>query len=201
MDTGPYTHEEYKDCLQKLFLVGKYSGIHLDTLRILQQVEPKSILDIGCGDGAMLASLAKHFPQARCHGIDISQEAISHANPAHNLTFSCTTTLEDADVVMATLVLHHIDDKELKDFLQNAYFHAKKLVVINDLQRSLLSKALFRLISKPLFANRLISHDGIISIEKGFIKEELKALIEPLEAAKYTIRWRFPFRWQVLIWK
>ncbi len=201
MDIGAYTPSEYKECLEKLFLVGKYSGIHRDTRRILKKVMPKSILDIGCGDGRLLRSLGIHFPEAACLGIDISQEAIDHAKAEKNIRFCCQKTFIQADVIMATLVLHHLDDDEITPFLQSAYMQANKVVIINDLQRSRLSRELFRMIAKPLFSNRLISHDGIISIEKGFTKRELQAFIAPIEPKRYTIRWRCPFRWQVLLWK
>lgn len=198
MDLGHYSAEEYKECLQKLFLVGKYSGIHHDTVKTLETINPESILDVGCGDGALLSAIAERFPNTTCHGIDISKEAIGYAKSSHNVTFSCRDTLEPADVIMATLVCHHMSDEELERFLHEAYQNAKKHVLINDLQRSRAAKALFRLISGPLFSNRLISHDGIVSIERGFTKKELENFLAPYP---HEIRWRLPFRWQVLIWK
>lgn len=197
MDLGHYTPHEYKDCLHKLSRVGKFTGIYRDTFNVLHALQPKTILDVGCGDGKLLTAISEKLPNTFCHGIDISQEAISHAKASDRVRFSCSSSIEKADVIMATLVCHHMTDEEITTFIHEAYTHANHLVLINDLQRSRLAKWLFKCISRPLFSNRLISHDGIVSIERGFKKNELKALI-PYPC---TIRWRFPFRWQILIWK
>ena len=205
MDLGPehYTEAEYEECLKKLFLVGKYTGLHRDTFNVLKSVQPKTLLDVGCGDGALLAAVAKKLPSTLCYGIDISSKAISHAQQykSKNVDFACQDSLQPADIVMANLVCHHMADDELGAFLQKAYASAGQLVLINDLHRHKMAKALFSTISGPLFSNRLISLDGITSIERGFLRCELEALIGKIAPASYQIRWRFPFRWQVLLWK
>ncbi len=205
MDLGPdyYTKAEYEECLKKLFLVGKYTGLHRDTYKLVKSLKPKTLLDVGCGDGALLAAIAKKLPECKSLGIDISDEAIQHATRYRqaNLNFSCTQILQPADIIMANLVCHHMTNSELEEFLHQAYQKAGRLVLINDLQRHKVAKALFGLLSGPLFSNRLISLDGITSIERGFHKHELKGLLNNVAPNSWEIRWRFPFRWQVLIWK
>ena len=205
MDLGPshYTQTEYEGTLKKLFLVGKYIGIHRDTIRVLDACKPKTVLDVGCGDGAFLSLVAKRFPESSCLGIDISSQAIKQATryKGANIDFACTDKLASADVIMANLVCHHMADVELKQFLQQAYEQAHRLVLINDLQRHRIAKALFSMLSGPLFSNRLISNDGKVSIERSFWRSELEAHLKKLCPNSYTISWRFPFRWQVLIWK
>jgi 2-polyprenyl-3-methyl-5-hydroxy-6-metoxy-1,4-benzoquinol methylase len=39
-----------------------------------------TVLDVGCGEGAVLTILAKKFPQSTFRGYDLSHEAINHAN-------------------------------------------------------------------------------------------------------------------------
>lgn len=205
MDLGPeyYTEAEYEECLKKLFLVGKYTGLHRDTFNVLEALQPKTVLDVGCGDGALLAAVAKRLPNTLCYGIDISSKAISHAQQYKNknVDFACQDRLQPADVVMVNLVCHHMADDELGAFLHKAYASAERLVLINDLHRHKMAKALFGVISGPLFSNRLISHDGITSIERGFVRCELDALIGKIAPVSYQIKWRLPFRWQVLLWK
>ena len=202
MDLGPayYSKKEYEECLQKLFLVGKYCGIHRDTYKLLRAIEPKTIVDIGCGDGAFLAAVAKKMPHTTCVGTEVSAEALAVAHKGENLTFLHQEGAVEADVIMTTLVLHHLPDEAISPFLHELYSKAKKAVIINDLDRHFLAKLLFTLVSKPLFRNRLISHDGAISIERGFRKKELIAHIAKITQS-YSIRWRFPFRWQVVLWK
>jgi 2-polyprenyl-3-methyl-5-hydroxy-6-metoxy-1,4-benzoquinol methylase len=203
MDQGLYTPQEYEECLQKLFLVGKYARIHRDTYKLLDTLQPKTILDVGCGDGAFLAAIAKRYPKTGCVGIDISEEAIGYAvrRSGENLHFRLQDKVEPAELIMVNLVCHHMTDSELEAFLLSACDRATKAVLINDLQRHKLAKILFRIISGPLFSNRLISHDGLVSIERGFWKSELETLIKKLPVSSYAIKWRFPFRWQVILWK
>ena len=52
-------------------------GIRLDLQKIAELVQPKSrVLDIGCGDGALLYHLA-HTKQVDGRGIEISQEGVN----------------------------------------------------------------------------------------------------------------------------
>ncbi|HEX2152871.1 MAG TPA: peptide chain release factor N(5)-glutamine methyltransferase [Acidimicrobiia bacterium] len=41
--------------------------------------DPRTIVDIGCGSGVLAIALARRFPRAEVHGVDISEEAISLA--------------------------------------------------------------------------------------------------------------------------
>jgi len=203
LDLGPcyYSREEYSDCLEKLYRIGNLTGINQESLSLIKKIAPSSIVDVGCGGGLFLRGLAATFAEIQCIGIDCAKEAIDFAKPyeQNNLSFFCTKEIPPADVVMATLVLHHLRDAELPEFLEKCYQAANKAVIINDLQRSRTSKALYKLISRWLFSNRLISHDGAISIARGFRKGELRQLFSPFEQVE--IRWRVPFRWQVIIWK
>jgi len=60
-------------------------GIRLDLQKIAELVQPKSrVLDIGCGDGALLYHLT-HTKQVDGRGIEISQEGVN-ACVAHGLS-------------------------------------------------------------------------------------------------------------------
>ncbi len=48
-------------------------------LAALQHLEPESIVDLGCGSGALTTSLIERWPAARITGIDTSTEMIAHA--------------------------------------------------------------------------------------------------------------------------
>ncbi len=41
-------------------------------LEALEKNPPKKIIDLGCGDGRILFAIAHQFPQAICHGAEIS---------------------------------------------------------------------------------------------------------------------------------
>lgn len=211
-----YTLQEYEDCLDQLARVGRLLGGDKATFSAIDpSLNPHNILDVGCGGGHFTIELAKRFPKAQVVGMDISMQAIAYAQKKlqetalKNVTFTLSNspTLSypenSFDLVTATLVCHHLSHDQLIDFLNRAYKIANKQVIINDLHRNSLAYYGFAAIATPLFSNRLITHDGLISITRGFTKSELSYFLSeaniPLERCK--ISWHWPFRWIVAIEK
>lgn len=217
MDLGPefYTEKEYDDCLFKLDRVGRWLGGDQATFKALQNVSPKSILDVGCGGGFFTIKLAKMFPEAKVVGIDISQEAILFAKkqlakmpkPPLNVVFlhqndkKLMEPKKSFDIVLSTLVCHHIPDKDLSDFIQRCCSIAKKKVILNDLHRHPIPYYLFKMISPVFFRNRLIQHDGPISNLRAFKRHELEKYLTDagIPSSCYSIKRRWAYRWVVEI--
>ena len=213
MDLGPefYTHQEYRDCLKKLGVIGKWLGGNRATLWALRSLDNifRSIIDVGCGNGALAHMFAQKFSNVRVVGVDIDQDAIKAAQEkpgTSNLTFqhqkntSLLSLGQIYDVVHICLVCHHMTDDELVQFLVECKTVARKAIVINDLQRSLISYMLFWVVS-PLFFNRMTRYDGLLSIKRGFRKAELKNYLKQAGFAEhqYTITWHWAFRWVVVV--
>ncbi len=214
MDLGPayYTVEEYKDCLHKLGIIGTLLGGDQATLSAFAQLpsSPLSILDVGCGNGAFACKLARYYPQAHVVGIDIAPEAIALAqqyssqNPHLLFEYRQSPELSEPaksyDVITATLLCHHLTNEQFIQFLQAANTIARKAIILNDLQRHWLAYMLFWLIS-PLFNNRLIRYDGLLSIKRGFTRPELVDILKAAGFAsrKYKIEWKWAFRWVITI--
>lgn len=215
LDLGPshYSQEEYDDCMVQLARIGKLLGGDKASLQMFYNL-PKvgTILDVGCGGGTFAIELARKFPHVEITGIDISPQAIKFANKQlkgknlNNVHFEVPSNLESFashsfDVVTSTLVCHHLNDEQLIDFLRQSYRVAKQAVVINDLHRHWLAYSSFRIIAQIFFPNRLIYHDGLLSIKRAFKKHEwikyLNAAGIPLEQC--SISWHWAFRWVVCI--
>lgn len=210
-----YTKEEYRDCLKKLGSVGRLLGGNLATLSAFKKLkhEPTTILDVGCGGGDFTRLLAKKYPQAEVVGIDYSKAAIEYAKeqPQNvklpNLTFKVPDTLElnaplkSFDVVTATLVCHHMTDQELVDFLVRAANVARKAIILNDLHRHPLAYLSYFILNPILFRNRLITHDGLLSIKRSFTRSDWISYLHKagFKEYQYTIKWKFPFRWIITI--
>lgn len=214
LGAGHYTKEEYNDCLRQLERVGKWLGGDRATLRAFQELPkaPRSILDVGCGGGFLTRKLAERYPEAEVVGIDIDPLAIDYANQhsgphPKNLRFEHRTAKELADplncydVVTTTLVCHHMDDKTLTSFLKKATGVAREALILNDLHRHWLAWGSFALIAPLLFHNRLITHDGLLSIRRAFKKEDWINLLETSGIApeRTSLDWFFPFRWIVKV--
>lgn len=213
-----YSPAEYEDCLKKLFRVNYLLGIFRDTRRLIKRLLPiQSLVDVGCGNGLFLLHLHSYFPSVQMAGLDLSPDAITAAQKqlaqwnAKGITPPVDFQLQkepefrysknSVDIVLATLVCHHLTDEELVDFFQRALFAAKKAVILHDLYRHKAAEWLFALFSPLFVRNRLIQHDGIISIRRSFIRRDWQALLAKAGIKNYQLRLRFPFRWQLILWK
>ncbi|MBA2653286.1 MAG: methyltransferase domain-containing protein [Tatlockia sp.] len=219
MDLGQdfYTQEEYEHCLKKLFTINQLMGIFRHTVKLLKRF-PKDadLVDVGCGGGLFLLNLTNYFPDMKMLGLDISEKAIHLAEKelerwkqkkgGINLSFQLehqpelSLKQQSVDIILLTLVCHHVDDEDLIVFLKKANDIARKGLIINDLHRHPIAYWYYKFLS-PLFRNRLIRHDGLISIEKGFTRKELERLLKLATIKNYRIKWCFPFRWSILILK
>jgi SAM-dependent methyltransferase len=87
-------------------------------MRRTGQAAPAAMLEVGCGDGAVLSAMRRHAPQARLVGAEISHSAADLARQRPDVaavhTFDVGAPLPFADgefpLVFATHVLEHVDD-------------------------------------------------------------------------------------------
>lgn len=70
-----YRHQRYfYDATRKYYLLGRDRMI-----RRLDMAPRQSLLEIGCGTGRNLALAARHYPDIRLYGLDISSEMLASA--------------------------------------------------------------------------------------------------------------------------
>ncbi|AHE67601.1 methyltransferase domain-containing protein [Legionella oakridgensis] len=220
MDLGSdfYTKEEYEQCLRQLFRMNKMLGIFKHTVKVLKNFsKTASITDVGCGGGLFLLHLSKYYPDMQMVGIDISKDAIILAqheleqwrknNKTQNVSFELQGKHElelscnSRDVILLNLVCHHLKDEELIIFLKKAIESVRIGLIINDLHRNTLAYWLYKILCPLFFRNRLIRYDGLVSIERSFTRQELNYLLRRANIYHYQIKWCFPFRWSVVVWK
>ncbi len=218
IDLGPshYTSKQYQNCLYQLDRVGRFLGGDRASFWAFKQLKtsPKSILDVGCGGGLFTQRLAKSYPQATVTGIDLSHEAIDFAKrhlPSDKAPSRVHFLVPDSthlnypthsfDVVTTTLMCHHLKDSELITFLKQAIRVAKHAVIINDLHRHSLAWLGFAAIMPFLFPNRLVWHDGLLSIRRSFTCIDWISLLNEADIPlnRCSITWHWAFRWTVTI--
>lgn len=219
MDLGPlhYSQAEYELCLNRLGRLGRWLGGDRATFRVIDSLQPRplSFLDVGCGGGQFASRLARRYPLSRVVGIDIDASAVEFAlrhqaekaNPLLNLSYRKdsldTLDLPDGsvDVVLATLMCHHLSDEEIVKFLKKACALARRFVIINDLHRHLLAWLSFAAVAPWLFPSRLIFHDGLLSIRKGFVAADWRRYLAAagLAAGRGVMERHWAFRWMVRI--
>lgn len=56
-----------------------FARVHRRLLEAASALEPKRVLDIGCGTGELLMSVARHWPRAELSGVDLSPDMLAKA--------------------------------------------------------------------------------------------------------------------------
>ena len=222
MDDFTLEGEILRDALDKIAKINQLLGGNKLTLQgvqsLINQVSIKkeiTILDIGCGNGDMLRALADYASKNNLNfkliGVDANPFTINHAEelskPYQNITYKCEDIFEDKftalkyDIVLCTLTLHHFKDAEIIKLVSVFYENANIGIVINDLQRSALAYRLFQVLCFVFRLNKMSKEDGLVSILRGFKKEELEEFSKKIHLKKYFIQWKWAFRYQWIIEK
>ena len=98
------------------------------------------------------------------------------------------------DIVMCSQVLHHFDSTDAMTLLREMDRVARVRVVVSDLRRSWIAAAGLWLVSFPLRFHAISRHDGVVSVLRGFTREELADTVINAVALKPVVRQRRGFR-------
>ena len=152
---GPCAFEELRACLQSIARVNRWTRAYYPTLRWLdhlygvlpRQARPVHIVDVGCGYGDLLRRIhlwaADRKLPVKLTGIDLNANAI---RAAREVTLPGTATFlagnaydfkpeEGIDIVVSSLMTHHLEDAEIVTFLDWMESTARLGWFINDLHR------------------------------------------------------------------
>lgn len=114
-----YDKRWYKAGLNDMKRLGPTSR-HVRRLikRLIAPLAFASILDVGCGQGSLLAELARIYPEAHVAGVDVSSSALDLARRKHPAgEFEALNVQEERldaryDLVTCVEVLEHLPDDE-----------------------------------------------------------------------------------------
>ena len=222
MDDLDFQGDEMRDNLEDIRIMNKWFGgnkITIDGLQKLLKNHPKvqevTILDIGCGDGQMLRSCADYGNKKgfrfNCIGIDFNQNILDLAETKSaaypNIKFKKVdifleeNLIPNSDIALFTLFLHHFKDKKIENLLKSTLKKTSKGFIINDLHRSRIAFNFFKMISNVLLKTKTAHHDGLVSIARGFKKNELQAISDKILNQESSIKWRWAYRYQWIMQK
>ena len=222
MDDFAMEGEVLREALDKIAKINQLLGGNKLTLlgvksliATIPETDVITIVDVGCGNGDMLRSLAdygiKNNLNFKLIGIDANNFTSNHALKLSenypNISYRCEDIFDKPfrelkyDIVLCTLTLHHFKEPEILDVMNVFHTNAALGVVINDLQRSAVAYRLFQSLCFVFQLNAMSREDGLISILRGFKKEDLTDFSKKLNLSNYTIEWKWAFRYQWIISK
>jgi hypothetical protein len=181
--------------------------------RVLRKDRPAVVVDIGSGGGDTLREIKKWANsegyRMKLYGIDHKQDCIAYSAGisagSEGISFICDDyrkALEhvaDAEILHASLFCHHLSDEEIGGLI--AFAREKKLtLIINDLERHPVAYYSIKWLTRLLSSSRLVKNDAPLSVLRGFTAREWKQLIEKAGVPRYTIRSKWAFRHEVIIY-
>lgn len=214
IDTGNYTAEEYEDCIGELQLVNRWMGdAHSLKATLLCEIEAQSlasfsILDVGAGSGELLRVAATWARQANRRlsavGLELNERMAESILEDSARFDEITSVRGDAldlpfadaqfDYVMCSLFTHHFVDEQVVQILREMRRVAKRRIFVIDLHRHPLAYFLYTTLGKLVLHNRLLRHDGALSILRSFKSDELLELAQRARLRDIRIERHFPYR-------
>ncbi|WP_271855963.1 methyltransferase domain-containing protein [Patiriisocius marinus] len=221
MDDFALQGKELELLLNDLKRVNKLLGGNAITINGLKKILTHkqsgqiTIVDVGCGDGELLRQCAKFTRKKGWDclfiGIDANEHILKTAEERSTsfpeISYKIMNVLSpkikeiSADVFLCTLFLHHFKNEQISQVLNNFMKQAKIGVVVNDLERSKIAFTLFKLFSAIFIKTRIAKHDGLVSVARGFKKNELFKISEKIAFNNQTIQWKWAFRFQWILFK
>jgi 2-polyprenyl-3-methyl-5-hydroxy-6-metoxy-1,4-benzoquinol methylase len=219
MDDFSLEGEELRDALDKIATINQFLGGNHLTLegvkKLINSEEAITIVDVGCGNGDMLRTLAEYGNKNNLKfnliGIDANAFTIDYAiklsKEYPNISYKCEDIFSEVfakmnyDIVLCTLTLHHFKNNQIDYLILLFNKQARIGIVINDLHRNIVAYRAFQVICWVFRLNKMSKEDGLVSILRGFKKQELIEFSERNKLKKYTIHWKWAFRYQWIIKK
>lgn len=171
------------------------------------------IADLGCGRGDML-QLIKSWAErnkykVRLTGIDANPYIIDAArknllrDPEVELQavniFSEEFQQRKFDIVIGTLFYHHFTDDELVLLFSKLKQQVAIGFIINDIHRHPLAYYSIKLLTWLFSKSSMVKFDAPLSVLRAFTKRELSEILRRSKLYSPSIKWKWAFRWQILI--
>ncbi len=207
--------------LEELAFINHWLGGNAVTLSGLDKVirlnqplqKPLRVADLGCGGGDMLVLMAKWASRKKVNatftGVDanafIVDYARQHTADEPRITYLLQNIFSEEfrqqtfDVVTCTLFCHHFDDQSLVNLLHQLRQQTRVAVVLNDLHRHWLAYYSIAWLTRWFSRSYLVKNDAKLSVWRAFRRRELANLLTAAGFTDFQIRWRWAFRWEVVI--
>jgi len=220
MDDLKCQGEVVDQTLRELDTINRWLGGNRVTISGLQSLlddvnkgRTLRIADIGCGSGEMTALIAKWAlnsgRKVETIGIDANPHiidfAIRNTERLPGLSFKVMNVLDKEfeqqkfDAVVATLFMHHFTSDQLIGLFRRLREQTKLGFVVNDIHRHAIAFHSIRMLTSLLSKSTMVKFDAPLSVRRAFTRPELEAILAKAAIENYSLKWRWAFRWQVVI--
>ena len=212
MDIEPGERGELAACLAELARVNLWLGgrrttlTHLGTLLEATGKRVVRVLDVAAGGGdlaeAMRAWAARRGVELRFTLLDrhpLVLEAVAAA-AREGTTVVRGDALElpfpdgSFDLCVTSLFFHHLEPDQTERALREMRRVARTGVLVNDLVRDRLAWAWILVLSRLFSTNRLVRHDGPLSVRRAYRPEDFRSLARRAGLRDWGVRRHFPYR-------
>ncbi len=204
--------------LEVLGMVNRRFGGVATTQKMVQRVAQVSgvrhlsLLEVAAGLGEVPETAGQRLAR---HGITLDVTLLDRARthlPSDNRTAQSPGVVADAlalpfgdgafDLVSCSLFAHHLSEQQLAQFVREGLRVSRRALLINDLIRHPVHLALVYA-SYPLMRNRVAWLDGLTSVRRSYIPEEIRRLTESAVSpeTRVEITRNYLFRMGVIVWK
>jgi 2-polyprenyl-3-methyl-5-hydroxy-6-metoxy-1,4-benzoquinol methylase len=203
----PCSYGELRACLHDIARVNRLTFAYRPTISWIEALVagressgPLRVVDVGCGYGDTLRRIgawaaARGIP-VTLTGIDLNPDAIRAAKEAtpsaQRIEWIVGDALSDAtsgeiDVVVCSLLTHHLTDPQIVQFLRWMERTARLGWFVNDLHRQPVPYYLFRLMARFTNWHPFVKYDGPVSIRRSFVVEDWQNLCAAAGLAAETV--------------
>jgi 2-polyprenyl-3-methyl-5-hydroxy-6-metoxy-1,4-benzoquinol methylase len=219
MDDLECSGEMLDQALRELEFINKWLGGNAVTFSALGRLlnggskeQVYSIADLGCGGGDM-ALLIKNWAEkngfkTEITGIDANSHAIDYARRRvgqSRIAFRAMNIFSDEfrrlkfDIVIGTLFFHHFSKDELIRFFRQLKEQVRVGFIINDIHRHPVAFHSIGILTQLFSKSAMVRNDAPLSVRRAFLKKELADILKQAGYTDFTIRWKWAFRWQVIV--
>ncbi len=207
MDADDLDPAVYADVVGDLAKVNVVTLAARPTLAFLTRAAERSktlrILDVGFGDGDILRRIArwatKRGVSVELVGVDLNPRSEVAARARGGDIRYVTGDYADLagerwDVILSSLVAHHMTHSQLVAFLRFMEAHARVGWFVNDLHRHRFAHTGFPLLATLARWHPMVRHDGTLSIARSYRPDEWPPILAEAGIEHAVVRRVFPFR-------
>src|SRR5262245_55398487 len=220
MDDLEYAGEIMDKTLAELEVINRWLGgnnVTIDGItRLVKDTSGNRALhvaDLGCGRGDMLILIDAWAKKRKLDidliGIDANPYVINAARNRLNLfphiqlqavnILSPDFQAKKFDIVIGTLFYHHFTNEQLTSFFSQLKKQTRIGFLINDIHRHSLAYYSIKLLTGLFSRSSMVKNDAPLSVLRAFSKKELSGILRSAGIDNFTIKWKWAFRWQVIV--